>query len=63
MLDLEHMFMHSLVNQPMRIATICLEYLEELLSNVKAADAKGEQYRYDPKCAIDRTAPVFEFLR
>ena len=63
MLGYEEIFMPALVSQPLRIATICLEYLEELIEAVRTAEREGRVFTYDLLAVIDRTAPIYTFLR
>lgn len=63
MLLVENSRLESTRHQTLRMMTINLEYLWELLSKIEDADAKGEKFVYDPEGAIDRSEPAFKFLR
>lgn len=63
MLLVENSRLESIRHQTLRMMTINLEYLWELLANIESADAKGELFVYDPESAVDRNEPVFKFLR
>ena len=63
MLRIENSRLESIRHQTLRMMTLNLEYLWELLCKVEEAIAAGEQFVYDPEAALDRTAPVFKFLR
>lgn len=62
MIDVENIYLPTLVNQPLRIASICLAYLLELREAVLTADREGRVYTYDPTTAQDRNSPLFNFL-
>ncbi len=63
MLRVENSRLESIRHQTLRMMTINLEYLWELLGKAENAVEAGEGFVYDPESAIDRTAPVFKFLR
>ena len=63
MLLVENSRLESIRHQTLRMMTINLEYLWELLANIEAAENKGEAFVYDPEHAVDRDEPVFKFLR
>ena len=63
MLLVENSRLESIRHQTLRMMTINLEYLWELLSNIEESDARGERFVYDPETAVDRSEPVFKFLR
>jgi len=63
MLLVENARLESIRHQTLRMMTINLEYLWEMLENIKKAEESGKLYVYDPAKAIDRESPVFTFLR
>ena len=63
MLRVENSRLEAIRHQTLRMMTVNLEYLWELLCKVEEAIAAGEQFVYDPEATLDRTAPVFKFLR
>lgn len=63
MLIVENSRLESIRHQTLRMMTINLEYLWEMLAKIEEADAQGKQFVYDPEATLDRTSPVFKFLR
>ena len=63
MLRVENSRLESNMHQTLRMMTVNLEYLAELLSAIELAESEGRVYVFDPESAINRKAPVFEFLR
>ena len=63
MLKVENSRLESIRHQTLRMMTMDLEYLWEMLDAVERCEQAGESFVYDPVAAIDRTAPVFSFLR
>ncbi|MBQ2875493.1 MAG: family 20 glycosylhydrolase [Clostridia bacterium] len=63
MLRVEQARIECIRHQTLRMMTINLEYLWELLAAAEEALAEGKTFVYDPEGALDRSAPVFKYLR
>ena len=59
MLEHENLRLHSTLHHPLRILSTVLEYLCECRERI----ASGEVDGYYPEKMIDKTAPIYEFLR